>query len=113
MKLLHLVAVAFISLLPSASLAAPQSTTGCSVKPGSYLGWNAQMVTNRWVTLTFVPQLGGRLMQVEFNGHPYLFVNPRFRGKYISLQRQRATGLTTAATKYGRCPKEARMRITG
>jgi hypothetical protein len=30
-----------------------------------------------------VPQLGGRLMQVEFVGHPYLFVNPKFEGKYI------------------------------
>jgi hypothetical protein len=25
-------------------------------------------------------------MQVEFNGHPYLFVNPKYRGQYISPQ---------------------------
>jgi hypothetical protein len=56
----------------------------CSVRSGSYMGWPDQEVSNHWVTLIFVPALGGRLMQVEFNGHPYLFVNPRFRGKYIS-----------------------------
>ncbi len=57
---------------------------GCAVKAVGYQGWEAQEVRNEWVTLTFVPKLGGRLMQVEFEGHPYLFVNPRFRGKYVS-----------------------------
>ena len=33
--------------------------------------------------LIFVPQNGGRLMQVIFNEHPYLFVNPRYAGKYL------------------------------
>jgi hypothetical protein len=30
-----------------------------------------------------VPQNGGRLMQVTFAGHPFLFVNPKFTGKYL------------------------------
>jgi hypothetical protein len=30
-----------------------------------------------------VPQNGGRLMQVTFAGHPYLFVNPQYEGKYF------------------------------
>jgi len=58
--------------------------TGCSVHAAMFHGWNAQEVINPWVKLTFIPQLGGRLMQVEFNGHPYLFVNPKYFGKYIS-----------------------------
>ncbi|RXH54367.1 hypothetical protein [Granulicella sibirica] len=58
--------------------------TPCSVHPVTYQGWEAQEVTNQWLKLTVVPQLGGRLMQVEFDGHPYLFVNPKFRGQYIS-----------------------------
>ena len=56
----------------------------CTVQPVVYEGWQAQQVANDWVQLTFVPQLGGRLMQVTFNGHPYLFVNPVYKGKYVS-----------------------------
>ncbi len=55
----------------------------CTVKPVEFDGWQAQQLSNDYVRLTFVPQLGGRLMQVEFAGHPYLFVNPQFKGKYL------------------------------
>src|SRR6201995_1620604 len=54
------------------------------VQPTEFEGWQAQRMSNDWVELTFVPQLGGRLMQVSFNGHPYLFNNPVYKGKYIS-----------------------------
>ena len=40
-------------------------------------------MSNRWVQLIVVPQNGGRLMQVIFAGHPYLFVNPKYAGKYF------------------------------
>lgn len=40
-------------------------------------------MANQWVQLIFVPELGGRLMQVTFADHPYLFVNPEYEGKYI------------------------------
>ncbi len=33
--------------------------------------------------LVVVPQNGGRLMQVTFAGHPYLFVNSKYAGKYF------------------------------
>ncbi len=82
---LFTVALTAFAILPMSVHAQPANAPSpCSVRPGSYMGWPDQEVSNRWVTLTFVPGLGGRLMQVEFNGHPYLFVNPRFRGKYIS-----------------------------
>ena len=47
-------------------------------------GWKAQELSNDWVRLTFVPQIGGRLLQVEFGGHRYLFVNPKYKGKYFA-----------------------------
>ena len=31
--------------------------------------------------VNLVPQLGGRLMPVSFNGHPYLFVNEVYKGE--------------------------------
>jgi hypothetical protein len=70
-----------MALAVSAASAEPPSP--CQVKPVVFEGWQAQQVTNEWVQLTFVPQLGGRLIQVSFSGHPYLFVNPVYKGKYI------------------------------
>jgi hypothetical protein len=55
----------------------------CRVESVNYLGWQAQRVSNRWVQLVVVPQNGGRLMQVSFDAHAYLFVNPKLVGKYI------------------------------
>ena len=55
----------------------------CRVEPINYQGWQAQQVSNPWVKLIFVPQNGGRLMQVIFDGHPYLFVNQQYAGKYL------------------------------
>lgn len=77
----------FACTLPGACLQGhAASTSRCSVHAISFQGWDAQQVVNPWLKLTFVPRLGGRLMQVEFNGHPYLFVNPKYRGQYISPQ---------------------------
>jgi hypothetical protein len=66
------------------SLAPPNSPeNGCRIEATEFDGWHAQQMTNRWLTLTLVPKLGGRLMQVSFAGHPFLFVNPRYRGQYF------------------------------
>src|SRR2546427_997915 len=44
----------------------PGLTAGasCHVEQTNYMGWQAQQVSNPWVKLIFVPQNGGRLMQV-------------------------------------------------
>lgn len=55
----------------------------CRVEPADYKGWHAQKLSNRWVELMVLPQNGGRLVQVIFAGHPYLFVNPKYEGKYL------------------------------
>jgi hypothetical protein len=67
-----------------ATASAEPPPSACTVHSLVFEGWQAEQVANDWVQLTFVPQLGGRLMQVSFNGHPYLFVNPVYKGKYIS-----------------------------
>lgn len=53
----------------------------CTVRPTDYEGWKAEELANRWVRLIIVPQLGGRLMQVTFDGHDYLFVNDQLKGQ--------------------------------
>src|ERR1700722_1589762 len=68
----------------SAQQSTPAPSSSCQIHAVVFDGWQAQELANEWVKLTFVPQLGGRLMQVSFNGHPYLFVNQLYKGKYIS-----------------------------
>jgi len=55
----------------------------CRVEAVNYKGWQAQQISNRWVQLIMIPQNGGRMIQVTFAGHPYLFVNPRYAGQYL------------------------------
>jgi hypothetical protein len=55
----------------------------CQLRPTNFEGWKAEELSNDWVRLAIVPQLGGRLMQVTFGGHSYLFVNPQYKGKYF------------------------------
>ena len=71
--------------LPRKSHRLPKSasSTDCRVESVDYKGWKAQQISNRWVQLVIVPQNGGRLMQVTFDGHAYLFVNPKLAGKYM------------------------------
>src|SRR5437879_7244662 len=61
----------------------PPKNPDCRVEAVDYSGWQAQQLSNKWVQLVVVPQNGGRLMQVTFAGHAYLFVNPKMAGKYF------------------------------
>ena len=82
-------AVVFLGVFCGLSAAAQTSSeatspaaTGCRVEAVDYKRWSAEQVSNRWVQLIVVPQNGGRLMQVNFAGHPFLFVNPKLAGTY-------------------------------
>jgi hypothetical protein len=82
------------SLMPlSARVDSPAAGRGvCKVEPTLFEGWKAEKITNEWVELIIVPQLGGRLMQVTFAGHPYLFVNRELAGKYFPPSEGAAKG---------------------
>lgn len=75
--------VLVLSSLTSALIHAQPKSTACRVEAVDYKGWKAQQLSNQWLQLIIVPQNGGRLMQVTFGGHAYLFVNPKFAGKYL------------------------------
>lgn len=72
-----------LTLASTFSQSKPPNTTDCRIQAVDYKGWQAQQISNRWVELVVVPQNGGRLMQVTFAGHAYLFVNPKLAGKYF------------------------------
>jgi hypothetical protein len=88
---LRVISLAFFGVLGVMILGVPQASsvsnaekiTDCRVEALDYQGWHAQQIANQWMQLIVVPQNGGRLMQVTFAGHPYLFVNPKFAGKYL------------------------------
>jgi hypothetical protein len=61
----------------------PPVISPCRIEAADYKGWHAQRLSNRWVQLIVLPQNGGRLIQVIFAGHSYLFVNPKYEGKYL------------------------------
>jgi hypothetical protein len=76
-------ATAFFALLMICAWPATAQERQCTIRRVSYKGWNAQEIRNDWVRLTIVPRLGGRLMQVAFGPHAYLFVNKAYEGKYL------------------------------
>jgi hypothetical protein len=69
-------------LSTGSAFARDSSRPPCQVQAVGFDGWQAEQISNAWVRLTIVPQLGGRLMQVRFGDHDYLFVNPEYKGKY-------------------------------
>jgi hypothetical protein len=60
----------------------------CKIESTVFEGWRAIQISNSWVKVVIVPQLGGRVIQSVFAGHPYLFVHPEFRGKYFPPLKQ-------------------------
>ncbi|MGO9261866.1 MAG: hypothetical protein ACLQU1_37020 [Bryobacteraceae bacterium] len=72
---------ALAALLLTCCVPALSGAGACAVENTDYLGWKAVKVANPWVTLMVVPQLGGRLMQVTFGGHDFLFVNQQLKGQ--------------------------------
>ncbi len=92
-KLCFLESVTFLALasvLPCYAASTPASTSGCTVRSTNYLGWEAEELANPWVKLEIVPQIGGRLIQVTFGGHDFLYINPQFKGKVIPLENKGA-----------------------
>src|SRR5581483_9779676 len=78
-------ALVVVSAVPPHADAQTQPETGntCRIESINYKGWQAQQISNHWVQLVIVPQNGGRLIQVTFAGHEYLFNNPQLAGKYF------------------------------
>jgi hypothetical protein len=61
--------------------AAPSRHRPCEIRATEFEGWKAQEISNEWSRIIIVPQLGGRLMQVSFDGHEFIFVNPKYKGQ--------------------------------
>src|SRR5437879_848400 len=78
--------------IPAQTWARTQNSPACRIESTNFDGWRAEEMSNAWVKVTIVPQLGGRVMQVTFAGHPYLFVNPKHKGQYVPPGGEAAKG---------------------
>ena len=78
--------------IPWQTRAQTQNSSACRIESTNFDGWRAEELSNSWVRVTIVPRLGGRVMQVTFAGHPYLFVNPKYKGQYIPPNSEAAKG---------------------
>src|SRR6266849_9326841 len=85
-------AVLCASFFPRQTRAQTPSSSACRIENKNFEGWRAEEMSNAWVKVTIVPQLGGRVMQVTFAGHPYLFVNPKYKGQYVPPGGEAAKG---------------------
>jgi hypothetical protein len=84
-SILTLGAVASLCAAASPLSGQPATAQKCTIRDTTYAGWKATELSNPWIKLEIVPQLGGRLMQVTFAGHDYLFVNPQLKGKILPV----------------------------
>ena len=80
------------SFFPRQSSAQTPSSPVCRIESKNFEGWRAQEMSNPWINVVIVPQLGGRVMQVTFLGHAYLFVNPKYKGQYLPPGSEAAKG---------------------
>ncbi len=51
------------------------------MKKAVYKGWEVYSLQNEWIRLLIAPQLGGRIIQLNFKGYEFFFVNPAFEGQ--------------------------------
>src|SRR5256714_10312359 len=60
------------SFFPGKSSAQTPTSPVCRIESKNFEGWRAEEMSNPWINVVIVPQLGGRVMQVTFGGHAYL-----------------------------------------
>ncbi|MBE7558360.1 hypothetical protein HS125_05235 [bacterium] len=57
----------------------------CSLnEKSSYMDWPTVRLSNGVVEVELLPQVGGRVIQVRYDGHEYLWANPRNAGRLYS-----------------------------
>lgn len=69
----------------------------CAIRDVTYNGWQCVELTNGRIDVVVAPQLGGRIVQLRFDGCEYLWVNRELAGKTLAVpmidSAENATGL--------------------
>ncbi len=57
----------------------------CALRDVTYNGWPCLELTNGRIDVVVAPQLGGRIVQLRFDGSEYLWVNRELAGKALAV----------------------------
>jgi hypothetical protein len=68
-------------LIAICALTAGREAAAAEAAAGNYRGWKTLEISNGLVQLQVAPDLGGRIIQYELDGHAYLWVNDQLAGK--------------------------------
>ena len=55
------------------------------IRPNTYKGWDAVRIERGPLALVLVPQVGGRLMGIQWHGQELSFVNPDCQGRVLDV----------------------------
>src|SRR5260370_16814813 len=86
-------AVLCASFFPRQTMAQTPGPAACRIESRDFEGWHAQEMSNPWVKVTIVPQLGARVMQVTLTRHAFLFLHPNSKSNSIHPTPQHTTRL--------------------
>ena len=76
-------------------------STICSATRGEFRGWEAAFLSNAFVRLALVPDIGGRVMAYDLGDYPFLFVDPTLAGQLFSAEENQGDGSLGAWKNYG------------
>lgn len=73
-----LLALLFVLLVvPGTAPAGPAA----GIRPATYRGWSTTCLSNDWLELHVVPEIGGRVIQCRFDEKEFFWVNPQLAGR--------------------------------
>jgi hypothetical protein len=73
----------------------------CTIKQADFRGWKGCHLSNGYVTLVAVPDIGGRIMAYDLGPYSYFFVDPELAGKLFSPEENIGAGKLADWKNYG------------
>jgi len=70
-----------VAVVPFACITCPAKEPTSKLTRSRYQGWNTQCLSNGLVKVHIVPEIGGRIVQLEAGTKEFLWVNPELAGK--------------------------------
>ena len=73
----------------------------CSLEQADFRGWKAIYLSNGFVTIVAVPDIGGRIMAFDLGEIPLLFIDPTLAGKLFTAEQNQGDGSLAAWKNFG------------
>lgn len=73
----------------------------CHIDQKEFYGWKSITLKNDWISLTAVPDIGGRIMAYNLGPYPFIYINSELAGKLFSSEENYGDGSLAAWKNYG------------